>query len=163
MLALMASAVVVNAQENALKVGDLAPEIDLLTPAGQSFTLSSLKGKLVLVDFWASWCAPCVEEQPELKALYDKYREAVGGGKFEILGVSLDRKKENWAQCIEKFQITWPQASDLKFWNSKAAKAYGIEELPFNVIVDGARRVLAINLHGKELSDFIGLYLKENK
>lgn len=159
----MASAVVAAAQENALKVGDLAPEINLLTPAGQSFALSSLKGRLVVVDFWASWCAPCVEEQPELKALYNKYSEAVKSGRFDILGVSLDRKKENWTQCMEKFQITWPQVSDLKFWNSRAAKDYGVEDLPFNVIVNGAGRVLAINLHGKELSDFIDQYLKENE
>jgi thiol-disulfide isomerase/thioredoxin len=151
------------AQNNEIKTGNPAPEIALPAPDGQIITLSSLKGKLVLVDFWASWCPPCVKEQPVLKALYEKQSENVKAGKFEILGVSIDKNKENWEKTIKRFKIPWPQVSDLKFWKSPVTSDYGIEDLPFNVIVDEQGIVIAINLHDKELEDFINNYLdKEN-
>lgn len=152
-----------SAQEVVLKKGEPAPEIALPTPDGQIITLSSLKGKLVLIDFWASWCPPCVKEQPVLKALYEKQSKNVKAGKLEILGVSIDKTKENWEKAIKRFKISWPQVSDLKFWKSPVTSDYGIEDLPFNVIVDEQGIVIAINLHDKELEDFINNYLdKEN-
>lgn len=149
----------VYAQNTALKIGQVAPEISLPQPNGNTVTLSSLKGKLVLIDFWATWCAPCVKEQPELKAIYEKHNRKVKAGKFEILGVSLDKSKENWQKGIERFKIDWLQVSDLMFWKSPVAKDYAIEGLPFNVIVDENGKIAAINLHGTALDDFIDNYL----
>jgi len=147
------------AQNTPLEIGQPAPEISLPQPDGIPFSLSSLQGKLVLIDFWATWCAPCVEEQPELKVLYDKYQKA-NPGKFEIVGVSLDKSKENWVKAIDRFKIDWMQVSDLMFWKSPVAKDYGIEELPFNVLMDEQGTIIAINLHGKELADFISNYVR---
>lgn len=143
------------AQDEGLDIGKAAPEISLATPEGNMVSLSSLKGKLILVDFWATWCAPCVKEQPELKALYEKYRGSTQDGAFEILGVSLDKNRDNWVSAIERFEIDWIQVSDLMFWKSPVATDYAIEELPFNVVVDAQGTIAAINLHGKELEDFI--------
>lgn len=151
------------AQQKTLKIGQTAPEITMAAPNGTMFSLSSLKGKLVLVDFWATWCAPCIKEQPELKTLYQKYTVSDKDRRFEILGVSLDRKKEDWERGIQKFKIDWPQISDLKFWRSQAAKDYFIEELPFNVLVDEQGKIAAINLHGKELDGFIKKHLGSGK
>lgn len=117
----------------------------------------------MLIDFWATWCAPCVKEQPELKALYEKYANSVKNGKFEILGVSLDKSKENWQKTIERFKIDWLQVSDLKFWKSPVAKDYGIEGLPFNVLIDEQGKIIAINLHGKELEELVHKYLNVEK
>lgn len=144
-----------------LETGTKAPEIKLSTPDGDTVALSSFSGKLVLIDFWASWCAPCLKEQPELAALYNKYRDAVfsDGKGFEIYGVSLDSKKENWLNAIKKMNITWTQVSDLKFWASPIAGTYNLEDLPFNVLVDGEGTVIAQNLHGKELEDFLEKFL----
>lgn len=146
------------AQQAKMEIGQQAPEITLSKNDGPPFSLTSLKGKLVLIDFWATWCSPCMEEQPELKALYQKVR----GKEFEILGVSLDRNKESWQKAIDRFEISWPQVSDLKFWKSPVAKVYEIEELPFNVIIDAEGKIIAKNLHGKELEDFISQHLKLN-
>lgn len=143
------------AQEEALEVGQPAPEISLPTPGGDTVALSSLKGKLVLVDFWATWCAPCVKEQPELKALYEKYNGGTKDSRFEIFGVSLDKSRDNWLKAIERFNIDWIQVSDLMFWKSPVAKDYAIQELPFNVLIGEQGDIVAINLHGKELEDFI--------
>ncbi|MBO9618450.1 MAG: TlpA family protein disulfide reductase [Niabella sp.] len=147
------------AQNTVLKAGQTAPEIRLPDSKGDTVSLASLKSGLVLIDFWASWCAPCVEEQPQLKALYKKFAASVREGKFEIVGVSLDKEKSNWQQMVARLKISWTQLSDLKFWRSPVAKDYGIGELPFNVLVDGQKKILAINIHGKELEDFIQQYL----
>src|SRR5690606_4712532 len=153
----------VYAQNEVLKIGQTAPEISLPTLNGNTVTLSSLKGKLVLIDFWATWCAPCVKEQPELKAIYDKHSDKVKAGEFEILGVSLDKSKENWQKNIDRFKINWLQVSDLMFWRSPVAKDYAIEGLPFNVIIDEQGKIIAINLHGAELEDFINNHLHKSE
>ena len=151
------------AQSHALKIAETAPPISLPSVNDGTITLSSLKGKLVLIDFWASWCAPCVKEQPALQSLYEQFAKQVKAGKFEILGISLDRTRENWLKTINRFQINWPQASDLKYWKSPVAKAYGISELPFNAIVNSEGKIIAINLHGKELEAFIDNYFRSEK
>jgi len=143
------------AQDEGLKVGQPAPEISLPTPAGDTVALSSLRGKLVLVDFWATWCAPCIKEQPELKALYEKYNGGTKDSRFEIFGVSLDKSRDNWLKAIDRFNIDWIQVSDLMFWKSPVAKDYAIQELPFNVLIGEQGDIVAINLHGKELEEFI--------
>ncbi len=111
------------------------------------------------MDFWATWCGPCLKEQPELKKIYQEHRQAVKAGKFQILGVSLDSKKEHWEKGINRLGITWPQVSDLQFWKNKAAKDYDVKKLPFNVIVDKEGKIAAIDLHGKKLKDFINRLL----
>lgn len=143
----------VSAQPTGLEVGNRAPEIKLPTLKGDSVALSSLKGKLVLIDFWGTWCAPCVEEQAELVKLYGKYKQATftSGKGFEIYGVSLDSKKDNWGSFVTKNKIDWIQVSDLKFWRSPVAKTYNIQGLPFNVLIDGKGIIVAKNLHGTDL------------
>lgn len=148
------------AQTPKLKIGQPAPAISLPAPNGKTITLASFKGKLVLIDFWATWCAPCMEEQPELKALYEKHNAQVKAGKFEIFGVSLDKNKENWEKTIKRFNIPWPQASDLLYWKSAVAKDYALEGLPFNVLVNERGNIVALNLHGNALEVFVNNYLK---
>lgn len=148
--------------QKAIEIGKKAPEITMTKADGTAFSLSSLKGKIVLIDFWATWCAPCVEEQPELKTLYDTYSDKVKNNQFEILGISLDRNKESWQKAIDRFGIKWIQISDLKFWKSPVAKLYEVDELPFNIIIDGEGTILAKNLHGKDLEEFLKKNLIQN-
>jgi len=145
------------AQNIGTEPGNIAPEISLPSPAGNVLELSSLKGKLVLVDFWGTWCSPCMEEQHDLLRLYKKYKKVrfTNGEGFEIYGVSLDAKKANWESTIAALQINWIQVSDLKYWRSPVAKTYKIEALPFNLLIDGKGIVLAKNLHGTDLEKAI--------
>jgi peroxiredoxin len=143
-------------------IGDKAPEIRLPSVAGDTIALSSLKGKLVLIDFWATWCMPCLKEQPELGKLYHNFKNAdfTKGKGFEIFGVSMDSKKTNWEDAIKKNGIDWIQVSDLKFWSSPVAKLYNLQELPFNVLIDGNGIILAKNIHGEELEKELGKFAK---
>ncbi|SKC05051.1 TlpA family protein disulfide reductase [Dyadobacter psychrophilus] len=146
----------VKAQEGKIRVGEKAPEITLPALDGTEIALSSQKGKVVLVDFWASWCAPCVEEQPELKKVYNQFNKSGNAEKeFEIFGVSLDSKKPAWKAIVKKYNLKWIQVSDLKFWTSPIAKTYEIDALPFNVLLDKEGTIIGVNLHGKELEDAI--------
>jgi len=144
------------------KIGEIAPEIRLPSPNGDTIALSSLKTKVVLIDFWGSWCAPCVKEQPALSELYKKYKNSAFtcGNGFEIYGVSLDNKKKQWQSVIKKYKIDWVQVSDLLFWTSPVARDYGIQELPFNILIDGNGVIIAKNLHGDELKQAIKKLLK---
>lgn len=140
-------------------VGQIAPEIDLPTPEGKNVKLSSFRGKYVLVDFWASWCGPCRKENPNVVKLYNKYK----GEKFEILGVSLDKKKEDWIKAIQKDQLTWVHVSDLKFWYSQAAEDYEVESIPATFLIDPNGVIIAKNLRGASLEKQIGKLLGEGK
>lgn len=144
---------VFNAQT--LNIGDKVPEISAPTIDGKDFKLSLLKGKVVLMDFWATWCAPCVQEQPELRKIYEKHKAQIEGKTFEILGISLDKSKENWKKVVDANKIEWTQIGDLKFWKSPIAKAYSINELPYNLIIDAEGKIIAKNLHGEELEKFL--------
>ena len=152
-----------SAQSTGLQIGNKSPEIKLPTTKGDTVALSSLKGKLVLIDFWGTWCSPCVEEQSELAKLYRKYKPAAftHGKGFEIYGVSLDVKKSNWENFIATNKINWIQVSDLKFWTSPVAKTYNIQGLPFNILIDGNGIILAKNLHGIDLEKEIARFLQK--
>jgi len=149
-------------QDIGTEIGDKAPEIPLPSVAGDTIALSSLKGKLVLIDFWATWCMPCLKEQPELGKLYHKFKNAdfTKGKGFEIFGVSMDSKKATWEDAINKYKIDWIQVSDLKFWSSPVAKLYNLQELPFNILIDGNGIILAKNLHGEELEKELDTFVK---
>jgi peroxiredoxin len=152
-----------SAQTTGLEIGNKPPEIKLPTTRGDTVALSSLKGKLVLIDFWATWCSPCVEEQSDLAKLYRKYKQTafINGNSFEIYGVSLDAKKSNWENFIVTNKINWIQVSDLKFWRSPVAKTYNIQGLPFNMLIDGKGIILAKNIHGNDLEKEINRFLRK--
>ena len=151
----------ISAQSTGLEPGNKSPEIKLPNTKGNTVALSSLKGKLVLIDFWATWCSPCVAEQAELAKLYNKYKQSTftNGKGFEIYGVSLDAKKPNWENFITTNKINWIQVSDLKFWRSPVAKTYNIQGLPFNILIDGKGIIVAKNLHGIDLENRIARFL----
>ncbi|QSE96693.1 TlpA disulfide reductase family protein [Fulvivirga lutea] len=130
-----------------LAIGMVAPEIALPNPEGEVVPLSSLRGKYVLVDFWAKWCGPCRKENPNVVRMYNKYNDQG----FEVYGVSLDRKKEDWLQAIEQDGLHWTQVSDLKYWNSEAAKTYNIKAIPFALLLDPEGRIIGKNLRGRAL------------
>ena len=130
-----------------LAVGSPAPDLVLPTPNGESLALSSLRGKYVLIDFWAAWCGPCRKENPNVVRMYQKY----GGNKFEILGVSLDRKKDAWIKAISDDGLTWPQISDLKYFESEAAKIYNINSIPATYLIGPDGTIVAKNLRGPSL------------
>jgi peroxiredoxin len=136
-------------------VGQTAPDITLPSPEGQPVALSSLKGKYVLIDFWASWCGPCRQENPNVVRMYNKYKDKG----FEIYGVSLDESKDKWVGAIAKDKLTWPHVSDLKGWNSSAAQKYNIQAIPQTVLLDKEGKIIAKNLRGKPLEDKIASLL----
>ncbi|MCB0794684.1 MAG: TlpA family protein disulfide reductase [Flavobacteriales bacterium] len=130
-----------------IPVGGEAPDFTQQTPEGNSLSLSQLRGQVVLIDFWASWCKPCRMENPNVKRVYDKYHSKG----FEILGVSLDRTKQAWVNAIEQDGLPWKHVSDLGFWNNAAAQAYGVSSIPFTVLVDKDGKVLDKGLRGQAL------------
>lgn len=143
-------------KELATVVGQTAPEINLSTPDGKSLALSSFKGKVVLIDFWASWCGPCRKEMPFVVSLYKKYKDKG----FEIFGVSLDQDKSRWIEAIEKDGITWPQVSDLKYWQSEAAIQYAVSGIPYTVLLDKEGKILSKGLRGVELEQAVAAALE---
>ncbi len=134
-------------RDEMLKVGNPAPEITLPNPLGETKKLSDFKGKVVLIDFWASWCKPCRIENPNVVKMYNKYKNRG----FEIFSVSLDRNKTAWQNAIREDNLTWTHVSDLKFWQSEAAQTYGVEGIPFTVLVDADGKILAKGLRGAQL------------
>ena len=130
-----------------LPIGSEAPEIRQQTPDGGTMALSELRGKYVLLDFWASWCKPCRFENPAMKQVYDRYR-AKG---FEIFGVSLDRDHAAWTGAIQADGINWKHVSDLGFWSNAAALEYGVSSIPFTVLIDREGKIVAKGLRSREL------------
>ncbi len=128
-------------------IGTLAPELAAPSPDGSIKSLSQLRGKYVLIDFWASWCGPCRRENPNVVRLYNQYKDKG----FEILGVSLDNSKSRWIDAIAKDKLTWPHISDLKGWSSHLSKQYGVRGIPYTVLVDKEGRIIAKQLRGASL------------
>jgi thiol-disulfide isomerase/thioredoxin len=130
-------------------VGGIAPDLEYTSPAGKKIKLSSLRGKIVLLDFWASWCGPCRRENPAVVAAYQKYKDKG----FDIYSVSLDQDKGRWEGAIAADNLTWAShVSDLKGWQSEPAAKYGVHSIPAQFLLDKEGRIIAKNLRGEELS-----------
>jgi thiol-disulfide isomerase/thioredoxin len=127
--------------------GQTAIEISQPSPDGNTISLSSLQGKIVLVDFWASWCGPCREYNPTLLNIYNKYHDKG----FEIYSVSLDKDLRKWKKAIKKDNLTWIHVSDLKGWDSRPAADYGVEAIPASVLLDKDGKIIAVNPEGSSL------------
>jgi peroxiredoxin len=132
-----------------ISVGDVAPDFTLNSPEGTSISLSSLRGKYVLIDFWAAWCGPCRMENPNVVRMYNKYKDKG----FTIYGVSLDDNRDAWLAAIKKDGLPWTHGSELKKWNSGVAQAYGVNAIPATYLLDKEGKVIAKNLRGAALEN----------
>ncbi|MBT8327883.1 MAG: AhpC/TSA family protein [Bacteroidia bacterium] len=131
--------------------GALAPEIEMMTPEGEMLALSSLRGKVVLIDFWASWCGPCRKENPHVKAIYEKYKDKG----FEIYGVSFDKDRNQWLGAIQKDGLTWKHVSDLQGWNCAAKVPYQVSSIPQTFLLDEEGRIIKSGLRSKQLEPLL--------
>ena len=148
-----------------LKPGNKAPELAYKNPKDSVITLSSLRGKIVLIDFWASWCGPCRRENPYVVETYNEYKNKTfkGGEKgFTIYSVSLDANKPAWINAIAVDKLTWPyHVSDLMQWNSAAGAKYGVQSIPTNWLIDGKGVIVAVGLRGETLAKKLESMLSE--
>lgn len=146
-----------------INVGDIAPDISYNSPDGKPISLSSLRGKMVLLDFWASWCRPCRFENPNVVAAYNEYKDKKFNNAkgFTVLGVSLDSDKNAWMNAINQDKLTWNHISDLMQWQSAPARLYQVQGIPMNFLIDGKGKIIATNLRGKALEDELNKHLSK--
>lgn len=136
--------------DNPIEVGKQAPEIVAESPEGKQLKLSDLKGMVVLIDFWASWCRPCRMENPNVVAAYNKYNSKG----FEVFSVSLDDSKDSWKSAIASDRLDWPNhVSSLKRWNCPIAKLYRAYAIPYSILIDSRGNIIAVNLRGEDLQN----------
>ena len=150
----LASSLAPFAASQNVALGKVAPEINLNTPEGKLVALSSLRGKVVLIDFWASWCGPCRMENPAVVRSWNEYKDKTfkAGKGYEVFSVSLDNNGDRWKQAIKQDNLMWQNhVSDLKGWQSAAAQVYGVNSIPTNFLIDGKGVILAVGLRGEAL------------
>jgi thiol-disulfide isomerase/thioredoxin len=139
-----------------IKEGNFIDNFSMKDPRGEMISLQGISSKFLLLDFWASWCGPCRAENPALVNLYDKYKE----NGLEILGVSLDRNKEDWVKAIENDNLSWLHISDLKGWENEIAQKYKISLVPFMILLDSSKKVIALPQHVAELEKMLKELIK---
>lgn len=143
-------------KQKAVAIGNKYVDFGLPTPEGELLKISDVhQGQVLLIDFWASWCGPCRRANPEVVAMYKQFHEQG----FEIIGVSLDRNKEDWLKAIEDDKLTWHHISDIKFWDCEGAKLYGVPAIPHTVLIDREGVIRHKNLHGAEMEEAIASLL----
>ena len=137
-------------------IGSPMPDFTQTDTSGKPVSLSSFRGKFVLIDFWASWCGPCRKENPNVVSLYEKYH-AEG---FEIFGVSLDKTRAAWIKAIADDRLPWMQVSDLGYWKSAPAVLYGVTSIPFTLLIDRDGKIIAKKLRGEDLEQKLAELMK---